>query len=182
MAAGMHGAGRLRHNFPFLRRLLDDGVNVGPEGYGGSRFSTPEQGGAAGLHIKVDEFQPQGGQLFLQKGGGTRLPPAQLRVAMEVVFELPERRKKRLSLFQQDIHNDLSLISWCCVERNNNSEVSPVVFGGDLYYNYTLFTEWTLMRIPTYSIIPVTLDHKEETPGWHNSRMIFPKEAYPRPS
>ena len=42
VATGMHDAGHLRHNFPFLRRLLDDGVNVGPEGYGGSRFSAPE--------------------------------------------------------------------------------------------------------------------------------------------
>ena len=100
VAAGVHDAGYLGYHLPLLRRLLDDGVDVGPEGHGGPRLPAPEQGGAAGLHIQLQKLQAQAGQPLLQKGGGAYLPPAQLRVAVEVVLEALEGGQKGLCLIQ----------------------------------------------------------------------------------
>ena len=105
VAAGVHDAGVLRHHRAPFRRVLDDGVDVGPEGHQRAGPAAPQQGRRAGGHAQVHQFHRQGGELLLQKRGGAHLPAAELRMAVQVVLEDLEDWKKGLGP-QQQIHSE----------------------------------------------------------------------------
>ena len=83
------------------RLLLGNGVNVRPQGHRAAGLSAPQQSHNAGLHPQVHQFQTQLCQLFLQKGGGAFFLKAQLRVAVQLIFEVLQRSVHGLGLIQQ---------------------------------------------------------------------------------
>ena len=85
MTAGMHHIGELGADLMIIRFLNGQCVDIRPEGDGGARLSTPEQGDDTGFGLLRGQLQGELTQLLTQKAGGFVFPGADFRVPVDPV-------------------------------------------------------------------------------------------------
>lgn len=84
-----------------------------------ARASAPQQGDRSGLHIQVYQLESKGGQPGLQQSGGALFLKAQLRAAVQILFQFQQLRGQCPGFFQQ-FHGAVSLLCQAlpCTWRN----------------------------------------------------------------